>query len=300
MLNLLLLVAMAAMFSFNPVAGKALAGIVEPGQLTLVRWIIAGSLVAGIALVRRDRERWTVKPAGLPLLVAIGMLGMGFCSLAAFAAAKTTTATNISLIYAATAAIVLAVEWTLGQSRATTLLVAGVILCIAGAAVIVTKGHPGTLAALTFTTGDLWALAGTFAWAGYTLALKHTRTGLTPFAMFAVTALGGALFALPVAGYETATVSLHPITGTHVAWILAMTLLSGVGAFLTYSYCLARVGPVLTSAALTLNPLLTAGFAVALVGETLAWFHGVGGALVIGGLALINLDKARTATPGKG
>ena len=281
-------------------AGKALAGVVEPGQLTLIRWIIAGSLVAGLALVRRDRERWTTKPAGLPLLVAIGAIGMGFCSLAAFAAAKTTTATNISLIYAATAAIVLAVEWTLGQSRATALLVAGVILCLAGAAVIVTKGHPGTLAALTFTTGDLWALAGTFAWAIYTLALKHTRTGLTPFAMFAVTALGGGLLALPVAGFETADVGLGPLAPVHIAWVLAMTLLCGVGAFLTYSYCLARVGPVLTSAALTLNPLLTAGFAVALVGETLAWFHGVAGALVIGGLALINLDKARSAKPGKG
>lgn len=300
MLNLLLLVAMAAMFSFNPVAGKALAGIVEPGQLTLVRWIIAGGLVSALAVARRDRERWDTRPAGLPLLIAIGALGMGFCSLAAFAAAKTTTATNISLIYAATAAIVLAIEWTLGQSRATALLVAGVVLCIAGAAVIVTKGHPGTLAALTFTAGDLWSLAGTIAWALYTLALKHTRTGLTPFAMFSATALGGALFALPVAGWETASAGIQPLSVVHVTWVLAMALMCGAGAFLMYSFCLVRVGPVLTSAALTLNPLLTAGFAVALVGETLAWFHAAGGALVVGGLALINLDKARAVTPAKG
>jgi len=300
MLNLLLLVAMAAMFSFNPVAGKALAGIVEPGQLTLVRWIIAGGLVYTLAVARRDRERWDTRPAGLPLLVAIGALGMGFCSLAAFAAAKTTTATNISLIYAATAAIVLAIEWSLGQSRATALLVAGVALCIAGAAVIVTKGHPGTLAALTFTTGDLWSLAGTIAWALYTLALKHTRTGLTPFAMFSATALGGALFALPVAGWETASAGIQPLSVVQVTWVLAMALMCGAGAFLMYSFCLARVGPVLTSAALTLNPLLTAGFAVALVGETLAWFHAAGGALVVGGLALINLDKARTVKAAKG
>jgi drug/metabolite transporter (DMT)-like permease len=296
MLNLLLLVAMAAMFGFNPVAGRALAGIVEPGQLTLVRWIIAGGLVAVLALARGPRERWVVAPSSWPVLVVIGMVGMGFCSLAAFAAAKTTTATNISLIYSSTAAIVLAIEWTLRQSKATVLLVAGVGLCLFGAAVIISKGRLETLGSLTFTVGDLWALAGTIGWALYTLALKHTRSGLTPFAMFAITALGGALFALPVAGYETVDIGIRPLGPVHVAWVLAMALLCGVGAFLTYSFCLARVGPILTSAALTLNPLATAVFAVALVGETLSWFHGVGGALVIGGLALINLDKARATS----
>lgn len=299
MLNIALLVAMSAMFGFNPVAGRALAGIVEPGQLTLVRWIIAGGLVAALALLRGPRERWDVRPSSLPVLLSIGVLGMGFCSLAAFAAGKTTNATNISLIYSATAAFVLAIEWTLGQSRATGLLTAGVTSCLAGAAVIITKGHPGALANLTFTAGDLWALAGTICWALYTLWLKQLRTSLTPFAMFAVTAVGGGLFALPVAGWETFESGIRPLSGQQVAWVIAMALLSGVGAFLTYSYCLARVGPVLTSAALTLNPLATATFAVILLSETLAWFHAAGGLLVIGGLALINIDKARTARSAK-
>lgn len=293
MLNIAALLAMAAMFGFNPVAGRALVGIVEPGQLTLVRWVLAGGLIALLALVRGPRERWQAGPASWPWLIAIGALGMGFCSYAAFAGARTTTATNISLIYSATAALVLAIEWSLRQSRPTLLLVAGVALCMTGAAVIITRGHLETIGQLTFTAGDLWAVAGTVGWALYTIALKHTRTGLTPFAMFTATAIGGVLFSIPVAGLETAEIGLHPLTVTHVAWVLAMALFCGVGAFLTYSFCLARVGPVLTSAALTLNPLATALFALVLLGETLAWFHAAGGALVVGGLALINLDKAR-------
>ena len=299
MLNIVLLIAMSAMFGFNPVAGRALAGIVEPGQLTLVRWIIAGGLVAALATLRGPRERWDVRPSSIPVLLAIGALGMGFCSLAAFAAGKTTNATNISLIYSATAAIVLAIEWTLGQSKATGLLIAGVASCLAGAAVIITKGHPATLASLTFTVGDLWALGGMVGWALDTLWLKQLRTGLTPFAMFAITALGGGLLALPIAGWETLEHGMRLLSAHQVAWVVAMALLSGVGAFLTYSYCLARVGPVLTSAALTLNPLATATFAVILLSETLAWFHAAGGLLVIGGLALINIDKARTARSAK-
>lgn len=295
MLNMVMLAAMAAMFGFNPVAGRALAGIVEPGQLTLARWVFAGGLIATFALVRGRHERWQVAPSSWIRLVGIGALGMGFCSFAAYAGAKTTTATNLSLIYSTTAALVLALEWAFRQSRATALLAAGVALCLVGAAVIVTKGHLEAIGSVRFTIGDLWAVAGTTGWALYTIALKHTRTALTPFAMFTITAVGGVLFALPIAGVETAATGVKPLEAQHIAWVAAMILLCGVGAFLSYSFCLARVGPILTSAALTLNPLATALFAVALVGETLALYHAAGGALVIGGLALINLDKARSS-----
>ncbi len=294
MLNMVMLAAMAAMFGFNPVAGRALAGIIEPGQLTLMRWAVAGGLIATLALLRGRHERWQVGPASWPVLLAIGALGMGFCSYAAFAGTKTTSATNLSLIYSTTAAVVLTLEWILRQSKASGLLIGGVALCLTGAVVIVTKGHPETIGTLSFTIGDLWAVAGTTAWAVYTIALKHTRTGLTPFAMFTVTALGGTLFVLPLAGLETLEHGVRPLAAHHVAWVLAMALLCGVGAFLSYSFCLARVGPILTSAALTLNPIATAAFAVALLGESLAWFHAGGGVLVVGGLALINLDKARS------
>jgi len=294
MLNLVLLAAVAAMFGFNPVAGRALAGIVEPGQLTLIRWIVAGILIAALALARGHRERWEVAPSSWIAIIGLGALGMGFCSFAAFEATKTTTATNVSLLYATTAAMVLAAEWMIGRSKPTVMLILGVGLCLLGAAFVITKGHLAAVGNIAFTVGDLWALAGTVAWTVYTMSLNRMQTGLTRFSMFTITAIGGALFALPMAAVETATHGIHPLSAADLVWILAMIMLSGVGAFLIYSVCVSRVGPLLSSAALTLNPLATAIFAVALVGETLAWFHAVGGALVIGGLVMINLDKART------
>jgi drug/metabolite transporter (DMT)-like permease len=295
MLNLLMLAAMAAMFGFNTVAGRALAGVVEPGQLSLIRWVVSGALILLVALARGNRERWQPAPASWLALIAIGALGMGFCSYAAFAGTKTTNATNVSLFYATTSAVVLAIEWALRQSRATALLVLGVASCLAGAAVIITKGDLAAIGALAFSIGDLWGVAGMLGWAVYTIAMKHTHSGLTPFTLFVATAIGGILFCVPIAAHETAEVGARSLTAPHVVWLAAMILLCGVGAFLSYNWCLARVGPILTSAGLTLTPLATAMFATALVGETLAPFHATGGALVVGGLALINLDKARAA-----
>ena len=46
------------------------------------------------------------RPACTARLVVLGALGMGFCAYAAFAAARTTAATNIGLIYACTTPLV--------------------------------------------------------------------------------------------------------------------------------------------------------------------------------------------------
>ena len=69
---------------------------------------------------------------------------------------------------------------------------------------------------------------------------------------------------------------------------------TGIGAFLGYNIALARNGPVLTSASLTLTPVYAAGLAMALIGEQLAWYHAAALALVVAGLLLVS--RARTSS----
>lgn len=294
MLNLILLFAMPVAFGLNTVIGRGMTGLFAPAQLTVVRWLLAGLAILLIALARRGSEGWRPAPAGWLEVLGVGAVGMGFCSYCAYAGSQLTAATNVSLFYACTSALVVTYEWVTRQTRATPLLVAGVGLSIIGAAVIVTKGHLEQIATIALNTGDLWGIAGMLGWTGYTIALKHLRHGLTPFAMFAVTALAGAVAFLPVAVLETPSYGLPKLTPVAVAWIAAMVLIASVGSYMLYSFALRRAGPILTSAALTLNPVYAAILATLLVGEQLAWYHALGGALVLSGLGLINWDKARS------
>ena len=75
-------------------------------------------------------------------------------------------------------------------------------------------------------------------------------------------------------------------------WLAMVVLATGIGAFLGYNIALARNGPVLTSASLTLTPAFAAGLAMLLIGEQLAWYHAAAIALVVAGLLLINRDSA--------
>jgi drug/metabolite transporter (DMT)-like permease len=287
-MNLLLLALVPACFALNPVIGRAMSEAFGPASLSVTRWALSGLIIAAVAVWRGGAERWRA-PAGLfARLIGLGALGMGFCAYAAFAAARTTEATNIGLIYACTTPLVASYEMTAGRQQAQWGLLAGIGACLAGVVIILTRGHPETVLNLTFTAGDLWAAAGMMVFAGYTIALRRTPAALTPLAQFAVMSIGATLALLPFCAEEVAHGGIPPITLATLPWLALLVFVAGIGAFLGYTLSLMRNGPVLTAASISLTPIYAAGLAISLIGERLAWYHGVALALVVGGLLLIN------------
>lgn len=291
-MRLLLLCLVPACFALNPITGRAMADTFGPASLSLVRWLLSAAVIAAIALPRTS-ERWQ---APAPHLIRIGLLGafgMGFAAYAAFAASRTAAATNISLIYGCASAAVASWEIAAGRQRATGALLLGIATCVAGAAVLIVRGEPRLLAETTFTHGDLWAIAGMLVFSAYTVTLRRMPALLSPMAQFTVMGIGATLALLPFAAAEVAAAGLPVLTLKTLPWIVVLVLLTGIGAFLGYNLSLARNGPVLTSASLTLTPVYTAGLAVLLIGEQLAWYHAAAVVLVVAGLLLINRGQRK-------
>jgi drug/metabolite transporter (DMT)-like permease len=292
-MKLLLLALVPACFALNPVTGRALVEDFGPATLSLLRWSLSGLVIAAIALMRPGHERWHAPPSHLLRLALLGALAMGFCATAAYVASRTTEATSIGLIYGCTSAFVAAWEIAAGRQRATPLLLAGIAACLFGVVLILTKGHPEALAALRFTPGDLWATAGMLVFVAYTITMRRVPAGLTPMPQFVVMTLGAGLAMLPFAAGEIASAGLPVVDARTLPWIAVAVLATGIGAFLGYNISLTLNGPVLTSASLTLTPAFAAAQAMALIGETLHWYHAAAIPLVVAGLMLINRDQAR-------
>lgn len=285
-LNILLLAVVPACFALNPVTGRALADAFGPASLSVIRWAFSAIIVTLLAL-SRGGERWRA-PSGHVLRVGVlGALGMGFCAYAAFEGARTTPATNVALIYGCTSAVVAAWEVAGGRQRASWPLGLGVAACIAGVVLIVTRGHPETLQSLRFAAGDLWATAGMFAFVIYTIALRRTPALNTALAQFTIMSCGATAALLPFAFLEW-TAQPPVLAAWVLPWLAVIVFATGIGAFLGYNIALARNGPVLTSAALTLTPVYAAGLAMLLVGEQLGWYHAAALVLVVAGLMLVN------------
>src|SRR5215470_3764098 len=99
-MNLLLLAFVPACFALNPVIGRALVGQFGPATLSATRWVLSAALVVAVLAVRRGNAERREAPTVLIVRIGLlGVLGMGFCSFAAYEAARTTQATNIGLVY---------------------------------------------------------------------------------------------------------------------------------------------------------------------------------------------------------
>src|SRR4051794_14514328 len=105
-MKLLLIGFVPACFAFNPVAGRALIEAFGPASLTLVRWSLSALVIGTFALMRPGYERWQAPLSQLLQLAILAALGMGFCSVAAYIASRTTEATSIGLIYGCASAFV--------------------------------------------------------------------------------------------------------------------------------------------------------------------------------------------------
>lgn len=290
---LILLVLVPAFFGLNPVTARALVGDFEPATLTFIRWSLAAVVIGMVALSRGAGERWRVGRAELGRLLVLGALGMGFCSYAAYAGVQTATATTVGLIYACTAALVAAWGILRGTQRATALLGVGLLACVVGVALILTRGDLTALADLRIGKGELWALAGTAVWAGYTVAMTRQTTFMTPFAQFTLMAAAAAAACVPAMALELAGHPLPAPTPRILGWLAGLVLLTGCAAFLGYNISLRLNGPVLTSASISLAPLYIAAMAIFLIGEEVAWYHLAAIAMVVAGLLAIQQDRRR-------
>src|SRR5581483_11968195 len=275
-MNFLLLALVPACFALNPVIGRAMADAFGPASLSVVRWLLSALVIAALALVRGGSERWSAPRRHWLRLGTLGAMAMGFCSYAALVAAHTTEATNIALVYGCASAFVAAWEIAAGRQRLTLWLLLGVAACLGGVVLVITRGHPDVVRHLRFAQGDLWATAGMGVFVIYTVAMRRAAPTLTPLAQFTVMSLAATLALAPFAVAEVAAGGLPAVHGKALAWIAALVLGTGIGAFLGYNAALTRNGPVLTSASLTLTPVFAAGMAMALVGERLAWYHAAG------------------------
>ncbi|MBO0763459.1 MAG: DMT family transporter [Hyphomicrobiaceae bacterium] len=295
-MNWLLLAVVPFFFALNPVIGRALIDSFGPATLSVVRWSLSAAVIGVVAAVRGPAERWQAPPLLMLRIALLGAMGMGLCAYAAFIAAHTAEATNIALIYGCAAALVAAWEIGAGRQRASPSLLFGVAACMFGAFLILTRGHPGILRDWTFVAGDLWAAAGMLMFVVYTIALRRVPMALSAMPQFVVMAGAASLALVPFAAAEIAASGRPPLDEGTLPWLAAVVLFAGIGAFLGYNIALARNGPVLTSASLSLTPIFAALLAIALLGEQLFWYHGFALALVVTGLLLINRGRAVPAT----
>ncbi len=283
---LLLTVAMLS-WAGNAVVGRALAGIVPPFGLSLMRWTIACVVVAPFAISEVAAKRAIIL-AHWRFLLTLGLLGLTICNSLGYLGLQWTTAINAGLLNSAGPMLTLLAAFALHRERAAPLQIAGVAVSLAGVLVIVLRGDIGGLLHLAINRGDAAILAGVAAWSVYTVLLRRAPRELSPVALLWVLFAIGSVTVLPLHLAESALGRPLPQTGAAIGGYLYVGLFPAVIAFFGWNRGVATLGAARASLFAHLMPLFSAMLAYAFLGEQIAAFHLAGAALIFLGIFLAN------------
>jgi len=273
----------------NAIAGKFAVGEVSPMLLVFLRWLLTFALLAGFGWRQLQRDWPELRPR-LGFAAAMGALGFTAFNALFYVAAHYTTALNIGIIQGAMPALVLLGALAIHRTRIGGFQIIGVVVTMAGVAVVVSAGDPGRFARLAFNLGDLLILLSGVLYAGYTVALRD-KPPVSPVSLFIVMAASAFVVSIPLVIGEAMlgqvrwpTAQGWVVTGYVVvfpSFLGQIFWMKGVGL----------IGPGRAGVFINLVPVFAAGLAVMLLAETFALYHLAGLVLVLGGIWLA--ERAR-------
>jgi drug/metabolite transporter (DMT)-like permease len=290
-IGVLLAILAVIIWSGNFIVSRGVSKEIGPVSLAFYRWLTATIIIAPFAWKKFTAERVLVS-VNWKYLAWVSLTGIALFNTCVYVAGHYTTAINLALIGTtsspifATILAVIFLKEKLGAFR-----IAGIVICMIGILLLISKGSWQTLVNFHFSTGDLWVLAGAFAFAVYNVLVRKKPVGISAINfLFVIFAMG--------------TLMLFPFFLCELKWgmptqwspqlfnvILYLGAGTSVTAFLCWNIALHKLGAGRTVLFGNLIPIFSTLEAVWLLGEEITNIHIISGATVIVGLVLANARR---------
>ena len=291
----ILLPTAAACWSGNHIIARAIAGIVPPASLSVVRWLVV-ALILGLVgphLLIADWRKLKAKIGALTFLALIG--GAAFGTLQ-YVALQYTTAINMGVVGSVSPAFIVAASFLLFGDRMSLRQLLGVAVSLIGVLAIVTQLQPDLLLNLSFNGGDLMILANMVLWSIYSACLR-LRPEVHALSFLFVLAVISAIANVPFAAWEYAVGYRLQATEAALGAILYAVLFTTLLAFVCWNRGIELIGAPRAGAFLHTIPLFSAGLATSLLGESLQLYHVAGFALILAGVTLAARPASQQRQP---
>ena len=270
-------------WSGNVIVSRLAVGAIHPSAITFYRLVFALLLMSSFVLRPLWRNRAAVKPQ-LPKLFFLGFLAFALFQSLSYAAAQTTTATNMAIITALTPLLTLLLSMLLLGELPTAGMLLGGCIAFAGLLDLIGQGHPLALWQNGVHRGDVLMLGSASAYALYGVLVRRWHVGLPAWQSTWVQACGALLCMLPMLLRLPLQQAL-PNRASLPLILYAGTLASVVLPFL-WMESIKHLGPARCSAYISLLPVFTALIAVSFFGETLHAYHLLGGGVALAGVVI--------------
>jgi drug/metabolite transporter (DMT)-like permease len=257
---------------------------VPPFTLTAFRYVLASAVLWGVV-------RWLEPAARVERKVVLQLLGLGVIGNTLYQAGfiiglTRTTASNSSLLIAATPVMTVVIGSLLGVEQVTRAVAAAIAVGTVGVVMIVLGAH-GVDFSLQTLSGDLLTLFGVLCWAFFTLGVRRVGfTAASPLQVTLLTTLGGTpgllLLGLPGA---------FRVDWTALRWetwgaLLYASLLSIVVCYLLWTRSVRTIGANRTALWGLTTPIFALSTAALVLGERIRPLQMAGAAFILGSVAV--------------
>lgn len=277
--------------------GKFLLGQMGPFVLMFLRFIIA--VAAMLPFAWPKKEEWPALRAAFPRLAAIGGIGIAVVYVFQYVGMAYTTSAVAAILSITEPVALVIFASILFKEHLSKFSIIGTIIALVGVSLL----SIGDLRQFSLARADFWGnvllVLSMLGSCGYTLLSKPLAGRLPAFQVTAWSQLFATIMVVPFAAWEVAAQGWPAINLQGWAGLLFV----GVGCmalgYVAWNYCLARMPAGVMAAAMYLHPVVGVILGYLWLGEVLAPLAWVGGALVLGGVALTFQSRIQNGQTGE-
>lgn len=277
----------------NAVAGKIAVGHISPLALTTLRWAAALLVILAFMMpqVRRDwaeiRRHWL-------LLFLYGAAGFTGFNALLYSALNYTSAINSVIVQAGIPMLIFVFNFLLFRVQASLAQVAGFTITFVGVLLTASHGDFSALRNLELNFGDALMLVAAVVYALYTISLRW-KPAIHWQSFIAAPAFGALISALPLLAWEIARGDVIYPDATGWLVVLYAGLFPSLISQIFYVRGVELIGANRAGLFINAIPVFGTLLSVLMIGETLHMFHVIALVLVLGGIAVAEWGRPKTA-----
>lgn len=280
------LLAIAALtWAGNFIVGRYIHDQVTPVTLNYGRW--------GLALL--ILLPFTFRPVvrQLPLILChwrlfalLGLLGIALFHTITYAALASTGAINAALILSLTPVVIVGLSWLLDREIVSAWQFGGILISLAGAVALITRGDISVIRTLDFNRGDIYMLIAIPNWALYSVLLRRRPYNVEPTVLLTVTIAAGVFFMTPLLAIELLRGSSFRVNVETTLSVIYLAVFASVIAYFCWNRGVEIVGANKAGLFMHLVPAFGTLLAILILGESFAGYHVAGIVLIVTGIYL--------------
>jgi drug/metabolite transporter (DMT)-like permease len=281
----------------NFIVVKDVLSVMPPVGFTFLRYALAS--VTLLAILRVSEGRIRLPRPETWRIVILGGLGFGVYQILWTVGLQTIPAGDSALLIAATPVFTAVIAVLIGTDTLPPLKALGVVLSFVGVVVVVASGVGVELSGSPI--GFALTLGAAFCWATYTAVGARLLRRHSPLVLTTWATIGGTAILAPVGiGQLLAPGAITADSNADVVGILLSVAYSGILAAalanIIVFHGVRMLGPTRVTTVQALVPALAVVLAFIFLGEPIRIGQVIGGAIIVGGVALTRLVSRRPAT----